>query len=141
MKKEKFYKLIDKYLESEFISQNDEIVLSLPYINKFINNIDRELKIELTDNIFAEDFLRPLLKELIEEFPEIKVSLNYCNIEDDYTVFLRPLCIYNNIEFSTKSDDIIRRFNEKYENDIYFNAIDDDFYFDGIVLTGKDYKD
>lgn len=32
------------------------------------------------------------------------------------------------------------KFIEKYEEDIYFHANDDDYYFDGIVLTGKEYK-
>ena len=76
MKKEKFYKLIDKYLESEIISENNEIVLSLPHINRFINKIDRELKLEYQDYISPEDFLKPLLNDLVEKFPEIQVSLN-----------------------------------------------------------------
>lgn len=140
MKKEKFYKLIDKYLESEFISENNEIVLSLPHINRFINKIDRELKLEYQDYISPEDFLKPLLNDLVEKFPEIQVSLNYCSNQVDYTVFLRPVCIYDDIVFSLNAVDVIRKFNEKYDEDIYFNAIDDDFYFDGNVLTGKEYK-
>ena len=140
MKKEKIYKLVDKYLESEFISENDEIELTLTHINRFINNIDRELKLELADNISEEDFLKPLLSDLVEKFPEIQVSLNYCNNEDEYTIFIRPEYIYHTKDFCKISDDIIRKFNEKYEEDIYFHAIDDDYYFDGIVLTGKEYK-
>ena len=140
MKKEKIYKLIDKFLESEFISENDEIVLSLPYINRFINNIDRELKLEYQDNISEEEFLKPLLSDLVEKFPEIQLSLNYYNDDNEYTIFIRPEYIFNNIEFVKISDDIISKFNEKYDEYIYFNAIDEDFYFDGIVLTGKEYK-
>lgn len=140
MKKEKIYKLIDKFLESEFISENDEIVLSLPYINRFINNIDRELKLEYQDNISEEEFLKPLLSDLVEKFPEIQLSLNYYNDDNEYTIFIRPEYIFNNIEFVKISDDIISKFNEKYDSVIYFNAIDEDFYFDGIVLTGKEYK-
>lgn len=140
MKKEKIYKLIDKYLESEFISENDEIILSLPHINSFINNIDRELKLEYQDNISEEDFLKPLLSELVEKLPELQLSLNYYDNDNEYTVFLRPEHIFNNIEFIKIFDDIICKFDEKYDSVIYFNAIDEDYFFDDIVLTGKEYK-
>lgn len=139
MKKENLYKLIDKYLDSEFISENDEIELSLPHINRFINNIDRELKAELADNISPLDFLKPLLNDLVEKIPEIQVSLNYCDIEDEYTVFLRPECIFYNIDFIKISNDIMNKFDKKYDSGIYFNAIGEDYNFDGIVLTGKNY--
>ena len=44
------------------------------------------------------------------------------------------------LEFIKIFDDIICKFDEKYDSVIYFNAIDGDYSFDDIVLTGKEYK-
>lgn len=64
------------------------------------------MKLEYQDNISPEDFLKPLLSDLVEKFPEIQVSLNYCNNEDEYTIFIRPVCIYNDIESRRIPEDI-----------------------------------
>ena len=142
MKKKDFYNLIDRYLETDNKGENDEIILSLQNINTFINNIERILKEELTDNVTPKDFLLPFLNDLVLKFPEIQLSLKYYIYDNEYTIFVRPEYIFNNIEFNKISDEIINKFDEKYEAYIYFSALDSDdyYYFDGIVITGESYK-